>query len=958
MRWLMLATLLALPPVAAEVARLANERVEVRYDLATGLYDVVEVASGAVAVQGARATVEGWSTRDAGTTRSAAVEACDDALGRGQRLLVRAERAGAPTLLTEFRVYPGEPFVVLRQGLRNTLDEPLRVKSFAPLAGGDLYPGAEKTDPRSLDGPSGAHQPKVTKDLRRTSTNVLLVTFRQDGRRRSTVLGALATAEFLKSAALGAEDGDVGARVRGLGAAWPGVKVAAWFDCGAAQRSGEGKPRLSLAQGKHHTWPAQEAPGMFASVAFHEQAVVLAGEGLDPARRYVLGWSWWDWDGNGRVQSVKLDDGTMLATKRALPAQAGRREGPAECAAALPAGAYADGRLRVSFTNDAAAPNAVVCEAWLWETPAGAAVPAAWTAGRPVAIAPDTAAPRAALRAADAVGKPVAPGADYLPDDSFYLDVVTANPHEALEGYGRSLRLATGARPNPYDFPTVCAWYAGVWKTRGAQNHPEKSTWRIATTPGLVEEMEKAAQRGFLRYSRLAGRLVPDNYTPNNPNGWWDDEHWRQQGFYVAPYDTSRKWGEAMAARGGLAFTYFQPDRTSADFRAAHPELLVPGRQIVDYTNPATIAHLRGCYAALRGAVRGMMFDYCDETWGQAQAGGFADPDATAVTFYRNMLRLGKEGLGLGSWIHERAVMNPPGDLALGIVDSQRTSWDTDKIDAAMVSRSGLRWYKNRTCLAYDMDSKELLSAWKTGAWRGSDDDGRRMLLTMAYVAASRLLLANSLRDLPANVLSDLERTFPYPTEPRSARPVDAFVVDGWPRVYDYAVDPTWHQLTLFNTDPGQEATITVPLAGDSADGALGLDPKRAWWVYDFWHDRLVGKVEGKATLTQTLRAGEARQLALHAVEDRPQLLSTNRHLMQGLLDLAGTPRWDAAKRELSGAVKVVGGETFRLTLALNGCKVAGATGCRVEPQPGGETVVLCFDRLANETAAWRLRCE
>jgi hypothetical protein len=65
------------------------------------------------------------------------------------------------------------------------------------------------------------------------------------------------------------------------------------------------------------------------------------------------------------------------------------------------------------------------------------------------------------------------------------------------------------------------------------------------------------------------------------------------------------------------------------------------------------------------------------------------------------------------------------------------------------------------TIIAYDMDSKELTSAWKVDGWTGTDQDGRRMLLTMAYVAASRLLLANSFRDLKPEVLHDLERPSP-----------------------------------------------------------------------------------------------------------------------------------------------------------------------------------------------------
>ena len=66
-----------------------------------------------------------------------------------------------------------------------------------------------------------------------------------------------------------------------------------------------------------------------------------------------------------------------------------------------------------------------------------------------------------------------------------------------------------------------------------------------------------------------------------------------------------------------------------------------------------------------------------------------------------------------------------------------------------MISRSGLRWYKNRVLFAYDMDSKSLLNAWKETTPNVPDQDGRRMTLTMCYVTASRLLLANSFRDLP-----------------------------------------------------------------------------------------------------------------------------------------------------------------------------------------------------------------
>jgi hypothetical protein len=156
----------------------------------------------------------------------------------------------------------------------------------------------------------------------------------------------------------------------------------------------------------------------------------------------------------------------------------------------------------------------------------------------------------AGLEGYDPIGRLVDPGETYLPADSFYLDAGTANPFEALEQYGRALREATGAKPNVYDFPTVCAWYAGVWKTGGAQDHPDKSAYKINTSAGLVEEAQKIKASGFLNYSRAAVRLVPDNYTEYNPQGWWDDKHWQHHGLYTAPYETSEKLGKGMHENG------------------------------------------------------------------------------------------------------------------------------------------------------------------------------------------------------------------------------------------------------------------------------------------------------------------------------------------------------------------------------------------------------------------------
>lgn len=772
---------------SAETVVLKDALGKVEFDLERGVFSL-SMPSEVLVVRDAHAVVEKWSSMDAGYQRRVTDKSAD-------RMRIECVSDAAPKLLLDIALRDG--FLEFRTGVQNTTTKPIRVKKIMPLTGGIVFPGDAWTDVRTLDAPSGAGDTRIARNAIRSSPNNLLLTLKQNGKRRSLVLGGLKTADFTK---------------------WAHIQT-----------------------------------------------------------------------GN-----------------------------------------------------------------------------------------------TATLEAYDPVGRLIAPGELYLPEDNFYLDAATENPFESLEKYGLALREATQAKPNPYDFPTVCAWYVGVWKTPGAQNSPSKSAYKINTSSGMVEEAEKIKASGFLNYSRAAGRLVPDNYTVQNPQGWWDDARWQQHGFYTAPYETSAKYAAGMKERGALTFTYIQPviqppqyrNFISLDFREAHRDWLLNKSVAIgglDYSLPVVQDYVRSRFSALRGHIDGLMVDYCDDLWMMTMRGHspearlgttdwetirengerveFADPRMTATAFYRSFFRCVKDGLGPNSWLHERALCQPNNDLLLGIADSQRTEHDSDEISPKLVSRSGLRWYKNRVVIGYDMDSKELTSAWKSNGWTGSDRDGRRMVLTMAHVASSRLLLANSFRDMSADTLHDLSRTFPYPTEPRSARPLDAFVHDGWPRVYDFAITPDWHQVTLFNnTLPTREEKITVPLAGDTADSALGLDPAAEFHVYDFWNDSLVGTFKGSDMLTQKLRPGEARMLSVRKVQKNPQVVSTDRHIMQGYHELADV-KW--SDKQLSGIAKLVAGEPMKIVIALNGRQPVAASGLVVSADR--KLATLALESMKNDTVKWRV---
>jgi len=162
----------------------------------------------------------------------------------------------------------------------------------------------------------------------------------------------------------------------------------------------------------------------------------------------------------------------------------------------------------------------------------------------------------ASAEAYDPVGRMLVPGDIYRSEDLFYVDLLESDPFTALERYAQTAALASGARPNLYNFPTVCMWYIGELYKNMSLN----------SSVGGVEELQKIKESGFLRYSPVAIRLTPDKYNGDTEQGWWDDEHWRKFGHLRKPYETMETWCRAIRDLGGLPFIYMQTGMPSDDF--------------------------------------------------------------------------------------------------------------------------------------------------------------------------------------------------------------------------------------------------------------------------------------------------------------------------------------------------------------------------------------------------------
>lgn len=148
-----------------------------------------------------------------------------------------------------------------------------------------------------------------------------------------------------------------------------GFELAAYVDCGPSRMAGGPKGTLRQLRGQFFAWPAALQYGAPGTVAFDNTEVVYEASGLSAGDEYVLGFTWWDFDQQKRLQSVRFGTGAADGWTTVLPAA------PAESwyqdkatwsqyFLPVPAEYVKAGRFAISFHNDGAV-NVVVSEVWL-----------------------------------------------------------------------------------------------------------------------------------------------------------------------------------------------------------------------------------------------------------------------------------------------------------------------------------------------------------------------------------------------------------------------------------------------------------------------------------------------------------------------------------------------------------------------------------------------------------------
>ena len=480
------------------------------------------------------------------------------------------------------------------------------------------------------------------------------------------------------------------------------------------------------------------------------------------------------------------------------------------------------------------------------------------------------------------------------------------------------------------------AWADAVAKVYDIHLPPQPvgyCTWYSQPHGGSSDEKHLAEQAQF-----AATNLAPFGFSVIQIDDHWQDgisTNGPKRNFTThkpdGPYSRGMKAAadeiKSLGLTPGIWFmpfagTYYDPFfKNHQDWFVKHengrPYETAWGGTCLDMTNPEAREHLRNTvrrladdwgftYFKMDGLWTGtgtkqqyVNSGYKDDNIGDAL---FHDPEKSNVEAYRDGLRLVRDTVGRKVFI---LGCNGPQNMrsyggAFGLVDGMRIGPD-NKSDWKNLQRGplfgsrhyflhGRIWY-NDPDPVYVRESMPLNHAQLICSW--------------VTLSGQLNLSSEWFPGLPAARLDLLKRTMPsHGLLPRPADLFERELPSLW-LLSDTRHKPRRDVIGIFNWE-SSEQKFDYPL------DRLGLDPQTDYVAFDYWHNTLIPSIKGRLPLA--VPSESCRILAVRPRSTHPQLLSTSRHITQGIVDVL-EESWDENTRTLSGRSQVVAGDTYELRI-------------------------------------------
>lgn len=312
-----------------------------------------------------------------------------------------------------------------------------------------------------------------------------------------------------------------------------------------------------------------------------------------------------------------------------------------------------------------------------------------------------------------------------------------------------------------------------------------------------------------------------------------------------------------------------------------------PKRYGLDITHPGAAAWLGKLFetVARRWGYEMIKIDFVD--WSLLSAPRYFDPTVSRAQAYRKGVEIMRKAMGPNGHLLDCG----PGPVSVGMLDSMRIELDQPPVtwkqyfreSASSAPAAAKRYYFHKRTWINDADHVCLNLLPPAQAQAAA---------TLIALSGGNTMSGDRLPDLDPVRLEILKRILPSYGE--AARPVDLFDTD---RHASFALRirkpfGEWTVAGFFNVSESEPVERTVPLA------RLWLDPAQKYLAYNFWQERFHGEVAGELRLV--IPPASVTLLALHEKRNVPQFISTDRHVLQGALELEDA-RWDAATQTMAG---------------------------------------------------------
>jgi len=293
----------------------------------------------------------------------------------------------------------------------------------------------------------------------------------------------------------------------------------------------------------------------------------------------------------------------------------------------------------------------------------------------------------------------------------------------------------------------------------------------------------------------------------------------------------------------------------------------------------------------------------------------FHNPRKTNLEAFRDGLTLLRQAAGPDVFFSGCNVSQNMRTLGgcLGLVDSMRIGpdnghgWGDYRQEIARNGSGSIITGPVRGARLYFLNGRVWWNDPDPTYVRASIPLSRARLIT-SWVALTGQFYLNSdwIPGLPPERLDLIKRTMaPHGA---AARPVDYFDTV-MPRIWlltDTRQAGRRDVLGLFNWE-NQDQAIGCTAA------KAGLDPAKTCFAFDYWANAPAPSFSSE--FNYEVPAQSCRIIALRAAAGHPVLVSTSRHLSQGMLEVSAE-KWSASARTLSGTSRLIGNDPYELRIA------------------------------------------